>query len=130
MILCNMWERNCLPTTRFDCSNLSDAIFKAIRDCYHLVQLGYPPQDLCYSCKGTLKSATYTVQCCGMKFHQRCLKMCKKCLYCHIPWVSLKCVVCRVTCMPQKQQSLHKSFSARMGSRMTWIYMMSAKEKL
>ena len=115
-------EKLCLPTTRFNLSNSSDAIFKAVRDRYRLsrkVQLGYPPQDLCYSCKGTLNSATYTVECCGMEFHSRCLKTCKKCPYCHTPWVSLKCVVCRFSCMPQKQQSLYRSYSARMKSRMT-----------
>lgn len=111
-------EKLCLSTTWFDLLNFVE--FKLCQ-CqgykwpFEESEARFPSKDVCYSCEGTLESHTYTVQCCGMEFHQ----MCKRCPYCHKSWVSLKCAICRFTCMPQNQQFLHESLSARMAPRMT-----------
>ena len=70
-----------------------------------MIQLDYPPHEMCYACKKLLvvsENRTF-VLCCNREFHLNCAKAYNKCPYCREPWVGLGCCVCGRTCTPEGQ---------------------------
>lgn len=92
----------CVHVNLLNLSNDPDSLLKITRDRYRLarkVQLKFPQQDMCYSCKKTLdKDSDVRVKCCGWPFHEKCIRSQKNCPFCKEAWVALPCCVCQKRC--------------------------------